>query len=99
MFAQHCMSSCDMKNMTYTSLATIVTQQQQVASTKSQGNQIINNIGMNNDSEIADGHTKTDTTQSRLTTNIEGEKKRPQRNKRETNNEGKKKDKEIRGRH
>ncbi len=84
LFAQHCMLSCDMKSMTYTSLVAIITQQQQITSKKSQGNQIINNIGMNNDSEIADGHTKIDTTQSRLTTNNEGEKKRPQRDKRET---------------
>ncbi len=62
LFAQHCMLSRDMKSMIYTSLVAIITQQQQVASTKSQGNQIINNIGMNNDSEIADGHTKIDTT-------------------------------------
>jgi hypothetical protein len=51
-----------MKSLTYTSLATIVTQQQQVASTRPQGNEIINNIKMTNDSEIVDGHTKTNTT-------------------------------------
>jgi hypothetical protein len=34
----HCISYRDMRSLTYTSLAAIVTQQQQVTSTRSQGN-------------------------------------------------------------
>jgi len=51
------------KSLTYTSLVATITQQQTITLSRSQGCKIVNNFkSNNNDSEIVDGHTKTDIT-------------------------------------
>jgi hypothetical protein len=51
------------RSLTYTSLVATITQQQTITLARSQGCKIVNNFkSNNNDSEIVDGHTKTDMT-------------------------------------